>query len=82
MNTVSIARYVLLLDVATKRPGCAILQSLAGITYRDLEGPFYLFDVETWVTSPSPNMARVEGTLQDWKKVAEQVNALYGGIKG
>lgn len=35
-----------------------------------------LFDSRTWLTSPTPGMRRVSGTVEEWNRLAQQVNAM------
>jgi hypothetical protein len=60
----------LLVDTETRRPGCVLLQAVAGCG----ENNSFLsmtFDTRHWLLAPTPKMAKVEGTVKQWRKLAE-----------
>lgn len=61
-------RIVLLYDVELRRPGCALLQAVAGCE----SGALYLagFDGADWLTYPTPGMRRIQGTIEEWRRAA------------
>lgn len=60
--------YTLVVDVATKRPGCVLLQAgMGGDNHLVSE----LFDTDDWVLAPTEKMAMVTGTRQQWERHAE-----------
>ena len=59
--------YKLLVDVATKRPGCVLLQAACG---GDNHLVSALFAPADWVLSPTDKMAMVEGTRDQWERHA------------
>jgi len=60
----------LLFDTKLMRPGCVLLQAVAGCdTYRLSD----LFDAETWLTHPTPDMKRLTGTPEQWRELAALV---------
>ena len=60
--------YKLVVDVATKRPGCVLLQAGCG---GDNHLVSALFDPEDWVLAPTEKMGMVEGTREQWTRHAE-----------
>jgi len=61
----------LLIDVKTKKPGCVILQAIAGLSHNNL---FLQSTFTIWATSITPDMKRVTGTRAQWEKLAEKEN--------
>lgn len=65
-------RITLIFDTALDRPACVLLQAIYHCQY----GPaINLFKPSTWLVSQTPDMKRVILTLEEWKQVAERVNA-------
>lgn len=62
----------LLFDVKQKRPGCALLQALAGCNSHDLWNVG--FDTDDWLLAPTPDMCRIRGTKEEWKRFTEQAH--------
>lgn len=60
--------YNLVVDAATKRPGCVLLQVPYGGDSRLVSE---LFDTEDWVLAPTKEMYVVNGTRQQWERHAE-----------
>lgn len=59
-------KVALLYDPVRKMPGCVLLQALAGCSSSDLQR--LLPDAE-WLTAPTPDMRRIFGTEDEWKRV-------------
>ena len=62
--------YDLVVDVATKRPGCVLLQAAYG---GDNQLVSALFDTADWVLAPTAKMAMVNGTREQWERHAAQL---------
>ena len=60
--------YKLVVDVATRRPGCVLLQAGYG---GDNHLVSAVFDPADWIVAPTDNMAMVEGTREQWERHAE-----------
>jgi hypothetical protein len=60
----------LVCDSETKRPGCVLIQAAYGCSGSVIS---QLFDTADWLLSPTPKMTRVKGTLEDWKKHADEL---------
>ncbi len=56
--------YPLLYDVKLKRPGCVLLQAVAGGDRALLDS---LFSSEDWLITPTDDMMLMRGTLDQWK---------------
>ena len=61
----------LLFDIEQKRPGCAILQALAGCSSQDLWDVG--FDSKDWILSPTPSMRKITGTKEEWGEMARRL---------
>ena len=58
----------LLVDVKTKRVGCVILQSMAGLGHNN---HFLQMHFDNWETSITPDMKKITGTKDQWIRFAE-----------
>lgn len=61
---------VLLFDTRLRRPGCVILQSMAGCGGNN---QFMQMHFDNWLTSPTPDMKRISATRQQWEKLASRL---------
>ncbi len=57
----------LLVDVKTRRPGCVLLQAVAG---GDSHFVSTVFDTRHWLLAPTENMGMVTGSVTQWKNLA------------
>lgn len=62
----------LVVDVATKRPGCVLLQAGYGCNSSLVSE---LFDTDDWVLAPTAEMAVVNGTYEQWKGHAAKLRS-------
>lgn len=60
----------LVCDAETKRPGCVLIQAAYGCRGSVVS---QLFDTADWILAPTGKMTRVKGTLEDWRKHAEEL---------
>jgi hypothetical protein len=58
-------------DCKLRKPGCVIVQAMFGAD-NSLAGQ--LFNVESWLLAPTPDMHVYNLPLSHWKRVAEVVN--------
>lgn len=61
---------VLLFDPKLRRPGCVILQAMAGCGHNN---GFMEMNFDNWLTSPTPDMKRISGTRQQWEGLAAKI---------
>jgi hypothetical protein len=66
-------KYALAFDPVKMQPGCALLQAAFG---GDRGVAFQLFNSQSWLIGPTPDMRMIYGTLEQWKKVASTVNKM------
>lgn len=68
-STVGLEDIVLVFDTKLKRPACVLIQSAYGCGYNNgfLQRTF---DSRTWLLAPTPDMARIRGTREQWKRAA------------
>ena len=60
---------VLVFDKKLKRPACVLLQAVYGCGHNN--GFLQMtFDSNTWLVAPTPDMVRVRGTREQWKRAA------------
>jgi hypothetical protein len=57
----------LIFDVKLKRPGCALIQALGGCPSHPL---YDFWDTKDWLLSPTPDMRRVTGTVEEWRAIS------------
>lgn len=58
----------LLYDTVLRRPGCVLLQAVAGgdgEAFREFFG-----GADNWLVSPTPDMKMITGTREQWRKEA------------
>lgn len=67
-------KVALIFDVEQRRPACVLIQAVAGCP-GDLVSQ--LFNDESWLVAPTPGMRRIEGTREEWGRLAVAVNAEY-----
>ncbi len=60
--------FTLIVDVKQRRPGCALIQAVGGDTMLLKQ----LFDAESWLVAPTPDMYSVTGTLEQWEDFAAE----------
>lgn len=60
-------KIVLLYDTKLNRPGCVILQAMAGCARNNEFLQLYFDD---WLTSPTPDMKLMRGTREQWIALA------------
>lgn len=58
--------YTLLYDTDLGKPGCVLLQAIAG----DPGALRQFFPAGEWLTAPTPGMVRLTGTAAQWRRVA------------
>ena len=68
----------LAVDMNTQRPGCVLIQAVAG---GDSHFVSEMFDTEFWVLAPSDNMAVIAGTREQWEGHANKLKALASKAK-
>jgi len=60
---------VLVFDTKLKRPACVLLQAVYGCGHNN--GFLQMtFDSRTWLVAPTPDMVRIRGTREQWKRSA------------
>lgn len=64
----------MVVDIKDRRPGCAILQAYYGTPNNEV---LHLFDADTWVLAPTPNLHKITGTMDQWRNFANECNARY-----
>lgn len=57
----------MLYDPELRRPGCVLLQAVAGGDRRALD---IYFSSENWLIAPTPDMKMFSGTHEQWKQIA------------
>ena len=61
----------LVVDVKQRRPACALLQAEFGGDYRLV----HMLPVESWLTSPTPDMKMLTGTRGEWERFGDELRA-------
>ena len=61
----------LLIDVKTKKPGCVILQAIAGLAHNNR---FLQETFTNWETNITDDMRKITGTRAQWEKLADKTN--------
>lgn len=70
----------LVLDTKLMRPACVLLQAVYGcganngLLARE-------FDPVDWLVSPTPDMKRIEGTLEQWRQLAGKLRERRRSIR-
>lgn len=72
-------KITLIYDTELKRPGCVLLQAVAGCDQYALNR---FFNSEDWLVSPTPGMKRISGTPEEWKRAAKMCPKKPGQEKG
>jgi Iap family predicted aminopeptidase len=67
----------LLVDVKSRRPGCVLLQAVAG---GDNHFVSATFDTRHWLLSPTENMGMVTGTVAQWRKLAKELDKTHNPV--
>ena len=60
-------KITLLYDVELYRPACVLLQAMAGY---DGSLVSFLFDAQDWLLTRTPDMIRVNATMEQWELIA------------
>ena len=71
-------RVTLLLDLKTKRPGCALLQAVFGGDYSAL-GQY--FNARYWLTTPTKDMQLISGTPKEWERLRKLLDRRKKEVK-
>lgn len=64
-----------LIDTKLKRPACVLLQAAAGTDIHDFQRLFG-GDSTNWLVAPTPNMAIIDATEQQWRKFIADPNSV------
>lgn len=67
--------YRVVMDVATKRPACVILQAALGGD----SSAASLFDSRHWLVQPTPTMQLFAASREDLTKASKALDKLYPG---
>ena len=62
------ARFAFVYDCTLKRPACVLLQAAMGGSTYEL---WRFFDESSWLLEPTPGMAVIVGTEEEWKRAGE-----------
>ena len=64
---------VLVFDKKLNRPACVLLQAVYGCGHNN--GFLQMtFDSNTWLVAPTPDMVRIRGTREQWKRAASMLS--------
>lgn len=66
----------LVIDIKSGQPGCVLLQTLAGC-HASNSFMETTFDTKHWLVSPTDNMRVVDGTEEQWRCLARQLDARH-----
>lgn len=64
-------QFVVVMDMKQRRPACVLLQAAMGGDPAVVRELFYS---EKWLISPTPDMKRIAGTMEQWRGMAKEVN--------
>lgn len=63
----------LVFDIKLRRPACVLLQAVYGCGHNN--GFLQMnFDSREWLVAPTPDMRKVRGTREQWKRLAAKAS--------
>ena len=62
------------IDLDSRQPGCVLIQAAYGCDH----GAAGMFPTRSWLLAPTPNMVRMKGTREQWRKFTAELETRFG----